>query len=81
MVAGSNWGAAKPPVWVGNVAAASEATVNFDGRDYDVVPHEALGAEREELFAQMVQAWPNYAKYEKRTKRQIRVFHLKRADA
>ncbi|KQZ76100.1 nitroreductase family deazaflavin-dependent oxidoreductase [Nocardioides sp. Root151] len=77
LIAGSNWGAPRPPAWVGNVAAASDASVNFEGRSYAVVPHEAVGAEREELWAVMNRTWPNYAKYEQRTDRTIRVFHLR----
>lgn len=76
LVAGSNWGAPKPPAWVGNLGAASEATVGFEGRSYDVVPHEATGAERDELWTVMLRTWPNYAKYEARTDRRIRIFRL-----
>lgn len=76
LVAGSNWGAPKPPAWVGNLSAASEATVGFEGRSYDVVPREAAGAEREELWTVMLRTWPNYAKYEARTDRRIRIFRL-----
>ena len=32
LVAGSNWGAPKPPAWVGNLDAADRATVTFRGR-------------------------------------------------
>ncbi|MDT0202495.1 nitroreductase family deazaflavin-dependent oxidoreductase [Nocardioides sp. AE5] len=79
LVAGSNWGAPKPPVWVANLSAATSARVNFEGRSYDVVPSEAVGEERDRLFAVMNQTWPNYRKYEKRTERTIRVFELRRA--
>ncbi|WP_067430484.1 nitroreductase family deazaflavin-dependent oxidoreductase [Nocardioides jensenii] len=77
LIAGSNWGAPEPPAWVGNIAAASEASVNFEGRSYAVVPREAIGPERDELWTVMNRAWPNYAKYEQRTDRTIRVFHLR----
>ncbi len=79
LVAGSNWGHPKPPAWVGNVAAASEVTVNFRGREHRCRPHEAVGAERAELWAVMNVTWPNYAKYARRTDREIRVFRLARA--
>lgn len=77
LVAGSNWGASKPPAWVGNIAVASTASVNFNGKEYAVVPREAVGDERDELWAVMNRMWPNYAKYEARTQRRIRVFHLR----
>ena len=76
LIAGSNWGGPKQPVWVGNVATASKASVNFNGRDHVVVPREVFGEERDEMWAVMNQTWPNYAKYEKRTERKIRVFCL-----
>ncbi|WP_239460101.1 nitroreductase family deazaflavin-dependent oxidoreductase [Nocardioides daejeonensis] len=79
LVAGSNWGHPKPPAWVGNLAAASEASVNFRGTEYAVTPHEAVGAERERLWVVMNRTWPNYAKYATRTDRTIRVFVLERS--
>jgi deazaflavin-dependent oxidoreductase (nitroreductase family) len=80
LIAGSNWGAPKPPAWVRNLAAASRASVNVAGREYAVTPHEAVGAERDELWAVMQRTWPNYAKYQQRTDRTIRVFRLRRTD-
>lgn len=80
LVAGSNWGAPKPPVWVGNVAAATRASVNYEGTEWAVEPREVTGSEREEVWAVMTGAWPNYAKYEARTDRPIRVFHLRRLE-
>lgn len=76
LVAGSNWGHPKPPMWVGNLSAADEATVDFEAKTYDVVPQEATGEERDELWAVMNRTWPNYAKYATRTDRTIRVFRL-----
>ncbi|MFS3128400.1 nitroreductase family deazaflavin-dependent oxidoreductase [Nocardioides sp. Bht2] len=76
LIAGSNWGHPKPPAWVSNLAAATEAQVNFGGRDYAVVPHEVQGADYDRLWAVMNRTWPNYAKYARRTDRRIRVFQL-----
>ena len=38
LVAGSNWGAAKLPIWVLNLRAAETAEVEFKGRRKTVVP-------------------------------------------
>lgn len=76
LVAGSNWGHEKPPAWVANLRAADRATVGFRGRQYAVVPHEAAGPDRDELWQVMVRTWPNYAKYATRTDRPIPVFRL-----
>lgn len=76
LVAGSNWGQEKPPLWVGNLAAASEATVTFHGRNTVVVPRRSEGTERAELWQVMQGIWPNYAKYADRIDREIQVFML-----
>lgn len=76
LVAGSNWGQAKPPAWVGNLLAADEARVTFHGADHAVEPHLATGERRAQLWQVMLQTWPNYAKYAERTPREIPVVHL-----
>lgn len=76
LVAGSNRGQEKPPAWVGNLFAASEATVEFKAGETTVVPVRVEGAEREQLWAIMQRTWPNYAKYAERTDREIAVFRL-----
>jgi deazaflavin-dependent oxidoreductase (nitroreductase family) len=76
LVAGSNFGGPKQPVWVVNLRAAGRATVTVDGTSRDVVAHELAGEEREAAWAQMLQTWPNYAKYAERTSRVIPVFRL-----
>ncbi|HET8560322.1 MAG TPA: nitroreductase family deazaflavin-dependent oxidoreductase [Marmoricola sp.] len=76
LVAGSNWGHPKPPVWVANLAAADRATVTIHGRQSTVVPRRVTGAEREQVWQHMLETWPNYAKYAERTTREIPVFLL-----
>jgi deazaflavin-dependent oxidoreductase (nitroreductase family) len=74
LVAGSNFGGAKAPVWVLNVRAADRVTVTVDGVTHDAVPRELTGEERAVAWAHMLETWPNYAKYEERTHRVIPVF-------
>jgi deazaflavin-dependent oxidoreductase (nitroreductase family) len=81
LVAGSNWGQEKPPLWVGNLLADDEATVEFSGRKTVVVPRVVEGAERDRLWQIMLGTWPNYAKYAERTDREIKVFRLTPRDA
>jgi deazaflavin-dependent oxidoreductase (nitroreductase family) len=76
LVAGSNFGGKKQPVWVLNVRAADRVTVTVDGRTHDAVPRELDGDERATAWEHMVQTWPNYAKYAERTGRVIPVFLL-----
>jgi len=80
LVAGSNFGGAKPPVWVVNVRAAAErghpVGVQIRGRSHHALPREVVGEEREEKWRHMLRTWPNYAKYAERTDRTIPVFLL-----
>src|SRR3954454_14874343 len=80
LIAGSNFGQLKPPVWVVNLRAAIErgepVGVAQDGRTHQATAREITGSEREELWAEMIRTWPNYAKYAERTDRTIPVFLL-----
>jgi len=76
LVAGSNWGQEKPPIWVLNLAAADTATVEFKGHETTVVPIRVEGAEREALWSVLLGTWPNYDKYAVKIDREIPVFRL-----
>lgn len=76
LIAGSNFGGPKPPVWVVNVRAADRVRVDMEGTTHEAVPRELTGPEREAAWAHMLRTWPNYAKYAERTDRTIPVFHL-----
>ena len=76
LVAGSNWGAPKLPVWVLNLRAADEAEVDFKGRRMRATAREVDGDERAVLWQVMNRTWPNYRHYAERTDRQIPVFVL-----
>jgi deazaflavin-dependent oxidoreductase (nitroreductase family) len=77
LVAGSNFGGAKAPVWVLNVRAADRVTVTVDGKTHDAVPEELTGDDRAAAWACMLETWPNYARYESRTHRVIPVFWMR----
>ncbi len=51
LIAGSNFGGAKPPVWVVNVRAADTVTVSMAGRTHTAVARELSGAERDGAWA------------------------------
>jgi deazaflavin-dependent oxidoreductase (nitroreductase family) len=82
LIAGSNFGGEKKPVWVVNVRAAEEkgerVGVRKDGRTQQAAVRELTGAERDRAWEHMLETWPNYAKYEQRTDRLIPVFRLER---
>lgn len=76
LVAGSNWGAPKLPVWVLNLRASPDAEVLYKGRQIPVHAREVTGEERERLWEVLVRGWPNYVKYAERTDRLIPIFEL-----
>ena len=80
LIAGTNWGAPKPPAWIANVSKAAEtgaaAQVNFEGRTMAVSPSELAGDERAAAWTAMLRIWANYDVYQRRVERQIRVFLL-----
>ena len=80
LIAGSNFGGEKKPVWVVNIRAAIEkgelVGVGANGHQFQARPREVTGPERDELWAHMIKTWPNYARYAQRTDRTIPVFLL-----
>ncbi len=76
LIAGSNFGGPKQPVWVVNLEANPDARITVQGRTSDVTARRLEGQERDEAWQHMLKTWPNYAKYEQRTDRRIKVFEL-----
>ena len=74
LVAGSNFGGPKVPVWVFNVRAAETVQLKVNGTQMSAVPREVTGDERAAVWEHMNKTWPNYAKYAERTDRTIPVF-------
>ena len=76
LIAGSNFGMDKDPMWVKNVEANPEVTARFRRRTSAMVARRLEGDERTAAWAHMLATWPNFAKYEARTDRQIKLFLL-----
>lgn len=76
LVAGSYFGSAAMPQWVGNVRAADEATVRHHGTDTLCGAVELTGAARSAAWDRLLEVWPNFDLYERRTDRTIPVFAL-----
>ena len=79
-IVASNGGAAKHPVWWLNLKAHSEATVEVAGRKTRVRATEAEGEERARLWKRLVEMYPSYESYQKRTDRKIPVIVLEPVD-
>ena len=79
-VVGSLGGAPKNPVWVYNVRKNPHVELQDGAEKHDYIARELPeGTERDEWWARSVEAFPNYAGYQKKTERLIPVFVLTRA--
>jgi deazaflavin-dependent oxidoreductase (nitroreductase family) len=76
LVAGSNFGGPKLPVWVLNVRSAETVQLKVNGKQMTAAPREVTGEEREVAWEHMLKTWPNYAKYAERADRVIPVFEF-----
>ena len=76
LIAGSNFGGPTEPVWVKNIEANPAVSVRFDGQTRELVSARLEGEARERAWEAMLAVWPNFAKYEQRTERRIKVFAL-----
>lgn len=73
----SNGGAPKHPAWWLNLRANPEATVEVDGRSVPVTAEEADPEEKARLWPMLVEMYPGYENYQKKTDREIPVVLLR----
>ncbi len=77
LIAGSNFGGEKEPMWVKNIEANPEVTVRFRRTRVNAgrpAPRWVTSAKRRGTH--MLKTWPNFDEYERRTERRIKVFLL-----
>jgi len=75
-VVASLGGAPKNPVWYHNLKANPRVELQDGPNKRDYVAREATGDERSVWWERAVETWPDYAKYQTKTTRQIPVFVL-----
>jgi len=66
LVVASNAGAPKDPDWYRNLVAHPDVVVEVEGEKYEataVVPH---GAERDKIFAEVVEKYPFFAEHQQK---------------
>jgi len=76
----SKGGGATNPLWFGNVVAHPEVVVEIGSETYRARADVKEGAERERLFAAIVEKAPRFREYQERTPRPIPVVELIRLD-
>ncbi len=76
VIVASKGGAPDHPGWYANLLADRDATVQVRADELPVRARDAEGEERERLWRLMVEVWPDYEDYQRRTERQIPVVLL-----
>jgi deazaflavin-dependent oxidoreductase (nitroreductase family) len=79
-VVASLGGAPKHPVWYHNLKANPQVELQDGHVRRDYMARELTGDEKAVWWARAVEAWPDYAKYQTKTNRQIPVFVLEPVD-
>jgi deazaflavin-dependent oxidoreductase (nitroreductase family) len=78
VIIASNGGSPKHPAWWLNLQALPDATIQIGREVHPVAASEATGDLRETLWRRMVDVYPDYDAYTKKTDRKIPVVVLKR---
>ena len=78
VVVGSWGGRPRDPDWAGNLRANATASVKHGKDRFEVKSRELDGRERERAWEVVVEHFPLYASYQKKTTRQIPLFALSR---
>jgi deazaflavin-dependent oxidoreductase (nitroreductase family) len=80
-VVASKGGAPEHPVWYYNLKQQPLVELQDGAERHDYIARELEpGAERDAWWERAVEAWPDYAEYQKKTDRLIPLFLLTRAD-
>jgi deazaflavin-dependent oxidoreductase (nitroreductase family) len=80
LVVASKGGADAPPAWFKNLAADPNVQVQIKGERFRATAHVAGPEEKPDMWAKMIEIWPAYDDYQKKTSREIPVVVLHRAE-
>ena len=79
VVIASNGGLSRHPAWYLNLTAQPRAMVEMGATRVEVLADVAQGAERDRLWARVVERYPNFLKYQAGVTRQLPVVVLRPA--
>lgn len=77
VIVASNGGTASHPAWLLNLQADPHASAILGDRRMSVTAAEAAGDDKRRLWERLVQMYPGYAGYQRRTDREIPVVRLR----
>jgi deazaflavin-dependent oxidoreductase (nitroreductase family) len=80
-VVASKGGAPKHPVWYHNLKANPHVELQDGAIRRDYTAREVTGDEKAVWWPRAIETWPDYAKYQTKTSRQIPVFVLEPLDS
>jgi deazaflavin-dependent oxidoreductase (nitroreductase family) len=78
VVAASNWGRAHPPAWYVNLPDRPSAAIQVGGRMVQVTAEQASPEEKRRLWPMLVARDATFARYQRRTTRDIPLMLLRR---
>lgn len=81
VVVASKGGAPRHPAWYLNLAEDPKVTVQVLADVFTARARKAEGAERQVLWSQMAQVWPDYENYQTKTDREIPVVVLEAVES
>jgi deazaflavin-dependent oxidoreductase (nitroreductase family) len=76
LIVASKGGAPEPPEWFRNLEAHPETVIQVQDRKIPVQARVATADEKPAMWAHMVEAWPDYEDYQRKTDRDIPVVVL-----
>ncbi|MDT4906297.1 MAG: hypothetical protein QOH52_4313 [Pseudonocardiales bacterium] len=78
LIVASKGGSPEPPEWFRNLEAEPTVTVQIKDDKFTAKARAATDEEKPAMWAHMVEVWPDYAEYQKKTDREIPVVVLER---
>ena len=78
LVFAAKGGAPTNPDWYHNLLAHPEVTLEVGDETYDAIATPLTGEERDQLYAQWAELYPQFGEYQKKTTRKIPVVALER---
>jgi deazaflavin-dependent oxidoreductase (nitroreductase family) len=82
LIVASAAGSAQNPAWYGNLAAhPDQVKIEMRGQTVPVAAEQLSGPAREQAWQQIVAAQPRYAKYQRKTDRELPVIRLVRRES
>ncbi len=80
VVVASKGGAEEHPAWYMNLSEQPEVTVQVRGDRFKARARTATAEEKPELWRMMIERWPAYEEYQRKTGREIPVVVLEREE-